>query len=101
MNNTLNIGKVSIEECTELKNLIERKMGIIEFSKNASNMDTELYEHMVVDLGNTEFLIKDWWSRMYASYKLETIPGTNTRIDFETGDIVAVIPSKNADVQVV
>lgn len=101
MNNTLTIGKVTMDECKELKKLVERKMGLVELSKTLAKVNKEVYEQVVSDLGATEFLIKDWWSRISVLYRLEMIPGANIRINFETGDIIAVIPEQNAEVQVI
>lgn len=99
MNNTV-IGKATMDECKELKKLVERKMGLVELSKTLAKANKEVYEQVVADLGATEFSIKDWWTRISVLYRLEMIPGANIRINFETGDIIAVLPEKNQEIQV-
>lgn len=100
MIDTLTLGKVTIEECQEFKKLVERKLGLVELTKSLSKANKEVYEQVVSDLGETEFLIKDWWARMSQVYKLEIIPGSNIRINFETCEILAIVPKQNADMQV-
>lgn len=101
MSDTLTLGRVTTEECEEFKKLVERKMGLVELSKTLTKENKEVYEQVIADLGNTEYLIKDWWTRMFQQYKLETIPGTNIRFNFETGEITAVVPEKNPDLEVI
>lgn len=100
MSNSLSIANVSMGDCVELKVLIERKMGLVELSKTLKKGEDGIYEKLVIDLGKTEYLIKEWWSRIHLKYKIKKIPGANIHLDFDTGEINAIMPERNKEISI-
>ena len=58
------IGYVTEEERNEIQTLFERRNGLNERAKILTPQNTELYERLVRDLGETSFKFQDWWNRM-------------------------------------
>lgn len=84
------VGKVSLEEAHEIQTLFERRNGLNELAKIVTADNTELYEKLVKDLGETGTRFQQWWDRMAGKYQWESAEGGNWEINFETGEITLV-----------
>ncbi len=84
------VGKVTEEEKNEILQLFERRNGLNELAKILTADNTELYEKLVSDLGETGMRFQSWWDRMSVKYQWESIEGDNWEINFDTCDIYLV-----------
>ena len=84
------IGQVTIEEKNEIQSLFERKNGLNELVKILPADNSELYEKLVMDMGQTTTKFQNWWDRMSLKYQWESTEGGRWEIDFETGNIYLV-----------
>ena len=64
MNTKKVIGQVTTEEKNEIQTLFERRNGLNELAKIVSADNTELYEKLVKDMGETGTKFQNWWKRM-------------------------------------
>lgn len=87
-----NVGHVSEEERDEIQALFERRNGLNELAKVLSPDNTELYERLIKDLGETSTRFQSWWSRMSDKYNWESRPDGNWEIDFNSCEIFLVAP---------
>lgn len=58
------IGQVTLEEKNEIQTLFERRNGLNELAKIVPADNTELYEKLIKDLGETSTRFQDWWNKM-------------------------------------
>lgn len=86
-----NVGQVTPEEKNEIQTLFERRNGLNELAKIVTAENTELYEKLVRDLGETGMKFQQWWDRMAEKYQWESIEGGNWEINFETCEIRLVV----------
>ena len=63
------VGQVTPEEKDEIQALFERRNGLNELAKIVTADNTELYEKLVKDLGETGIKFQSWWDRMAAKYQ--------------------------------
>ena len=84
------VGKVTEEEKNEIQQLFERRNGLNELAKRLTADNTDLYEKLVSDLGETGRRFQSWWDRMSVKYQWESIKGGNWEINFDTCDIYLV-----------
>ena len=65
------------EERDEIKQLFERRNGLNELAKIITADNTELYEKLVHDLGETGSKFQSWWDRMENKYQwcIAAVPG--------------------------
>lgn len=84
------IGQVTIEEKNEILSLFERKNGLNELVKILPADNSELYERLVLDMGQTTTKFQQWWDTMSQKYNWESMAGSNWEIDFDTCDIYLV-----------
>lgn len=84
------IGQVTIGEKNEIQTLFERRNGLNELAKILTTDNTELYEMLVKDLGETGTKFQGWWDRMAEKYQWESVEGGNWEIDFDTCEIYLV-----------
>lgn len=85
-----NVGKVTSDEAHEIQTLFERRNGLNELAKILTTDNTELYEMLVKDLGETGTKFQGWWDRMAEKYQWESVEGGNWEIDFDTCEIYLV-----------
>ncbi|MDY6297288.1 MAG: CXXX repeat peptide modification system protein [Alloprevotella sp.] len=85
------VGQVTPEEKNEIQTLFERRNGLNELAKIVTAENTELYEKLVRDLGETGLKFQQWWDRMAEKYQWESIEGGNWEINFETCEIRLVV----------
>ena len=84
------VGKVSIEEKNEILKLYERINGLKELAKILTSENTELYEKLVNDLGETTCKFHDWWNEKSKKYEWESSDEGCWEIDFNTCEIFLV-----------
>lgn len=84
------IGQVTLDEKNEIKTLFERRNGLNELAKIVTADNTELYEKLVKDLGETGTRFQNWWNRMAEKYQWEGAENGNWEINFETCEIYLV-----------
>lgn len=58
------VGQVTPEERNEIHTLFERRNGLNELAKILTSDNTELYEKLVKDMGETSTKFQNWWNRM-------------------------------------
>ncbi len=85
------IGQVTVEEKNEIQMLFERRNGLNELAKIVTADNTDLYEKLVKDLGETGTKFQNWWDRMAGKYQWESAAEGNWEINFETCEIFLVV----------
>ena len=85
------VGQVTPEECAEIQALFERKNGLQELAKIVDANNTELYEKLVKDMGETGTKFQQWWDEKAKQYGWESHPKGNWEINFQTCDITLVV----------
>ena len=81
------VGQVTPEERNEIHTLFERRNGLIELAKILTSDNTELYEKLVKDMGDTSTKYQNWWDRMAQKYKWEGSENGKWEINFDTCEI--------------
>lgn len=90
MNTKKIVGQVTVEEKNEIQILFERRNGLNELAKIVTADNTELYEKLVKDLGETGVKFQNWWNRMAEKYQWESSENGNWEINFDTCEITLV-----------
>ena len=85
------VGQVTVEEKNEIQTLFERRNGLNELAKIVTADNTELYEKLVKDMGETSSIFQSWWDTMAQKYQWESAENGNWQINFETCEIYLVI----------
>lgn len=85
------VGKVTPEEKKEIQMLFERRNGLNELAKILTADNSELYEKLVHDMGETSTKFQQWWDRMAQKYQWEASPNGNWEINFETCEISLIV----------
>lgn len=85
------VGKVTLDEVKEIQALFERKNGLTELAKVVSSDNTELYEKLVRDMGETGTRFQKWWDDKSKQYGWERNAKGSWEVDFLTGDITLII----------
>ncbi len=86
------VGQVTVEEKNEIQTLFERRNGLSELAKILTPDNAELYEKLVNDMGETTTKFQRWWDEKAQKYGWESADNGNWEINFETCEIVLVIP---------
>lgn len=81
------VGKVTETERDMILSLFERRNGLQELAKILTVENTDLYEKMVKDLGETSIKFQKWWDEMYEKYKWDRTENGNWSINFSTCEI--------------
>lgn len=84
------VGQVTVEEKKEIQQLFERRNGLNELARIVTTDNSELYEKLVKDLGETGIRFQQRWDRMAQKYNWESCDNGNWEIDFDTCDIYLV-----------
>ena len=84
------VGQVSELEKREIQILFERRNGLNELAKILTADNTELYERLIKDLGETSIKFQKWWNQMSEKYQWESIDGGNWEMDFDTCEIYLI-----------
>ena len=82
------VGQVTVEEKNEIQALFERRNGLNELAKIVTADNSELYERLVKDMGETGTKFQNWWDRMAGKYQWESEENGNWEINFETNEII-------------
>lgn len=88
--NKKTVGHVTEEEKNEIQALFERRNGLNELAKILSPDNAELYERLVIDLGETTTKFQQWWDDMSSKYQWEATENGNWEINFQTNEIILV-----------
>ena len=84
------VGQVTVEEKNEIQSLFERRNGLNELAKILTADNTERYEKLVQDMGETGNKMQQWWDTMGQKYQWESNPSGKWEIKFETCEIKLV-----------
>ena len=84
------VGQVTPEERNEIQALFERRNGLNELAKILTAENTELYDKLVKDLGDTGTKFQSWWDNTSQKYKWESSPKGKWEINFDTCEIYLV-----------
>ena len=84
------VGLVTPEERNEIQTLFERRNGLNELAKILTGDNSELYEKLVKDLGETGMKFQGWWDKMAEKYQWESAKDGNWEINFDTCEIFLV-----------
>lgn len=85
------VGSVTEQEKNQIKELFERRNGLDELARILTADNTDLYERLVKDLGETSTKFQNWWDTMSEKYQWEKADGGNWEINFETCEIYLVL----------
>lgn len=85
------VGQVTPEERNEIQTLFERRNGLNELAKILTVDNTDLYEKLVKDMGETGMKFQQWWDRMAQKYQWESAQNGSWEINFESCEIFLVI----------
>ena len=86
------IGYVTLEERDEIQALFERRNGLNELAKILTSENTELYERLIKDMGDTSTKFQNWWNQMGEKYQWESADNGNWEIDFNDCKIYLITP---------
>lgn len=84
------VGQVTPEERDEIQMLFERRNGLNELAKILTSDNTQLYEKLVKDMGETSTKFQAWWNRMSQKYQWESTEDGNWEINFDTCEVFLV-----------
>jgi CXXX repeat modification system protein len=84
------VGQVTPEERNEIQTLFERRNGLIELAKILTSDNTELYEKLVKDMGETNTKFQSWWNRMSQKYQWESSNEGSWEINFDTCEVFLI-----------
>ncbi len=86
------VGRVSEQERDEIQSLFERRNGLNELAKIVNADNTDLYEKLIKDLGETSSKFQNWWNSMGTKYNWESAENGNWEIDFQNCVIYLITP---------
>ena len=84
------VGSVTEQEKNQIRELFERRNGLNELAKILAPGNTDMYELLVKDLGETSTKFQKWWDTMSEKYQWEKAEGGNWEINFETCEVYLV-----------
>ena len=84
------VGQVTPEEKDEILTLFERRNGLNELAKILTADNSELYEKVVKDLGETSTKFQSWWTLMAEKYQWESSEDGHWEINFNTCEIYLI-----------
>lgn len=84
------VGQVTVEEKKEIQQLFERRNGLNELARVVTVDNTDLYEKLVKDLGETGTRFQQWWDSMAQKYHWESSYNGSWEINFDTCEIILV-----------
>lgn len=84
------VGQVTLEEKNEIQTLFERRNGLSELAKILKPDNSELYEKLVKDMGETATKFQRWWDEKAQKYGWESVNNGNWEINFDTCEIYLV-----------
>lgn len=84
------VGQVTPEERDEIQMLFERRNGLNELAKILTSDNSELYEKLVKDMGETSTKFQNWWNRMSQKYQWESSENGHWEINFDTCEVFLI-----------
>lgn len=84
------VGQVTPEERDEIQMLFERRNGLNELAKILTSDNSELYEKLVKDMGETSTKFQNWWNRMSQEYQWESSENGHWEINFDTCEVFLI-----------
>ena len=87
------VGRVTEAERDEIQSLFERRNGLNELAKILTPDNSELYERLIKDMGETGTKFQSWWDRMAQKYQWESADNGHWEIDFNDRAIYLVTPA--------
>lgn len=84
------VGQVTPEECKKIQQLFERRNGLKELAQIVKSNESELYDKMVQDMGETNTKFQAWWDRMGKKYQWESHDDGHWEINFDNRNIYLV-----------
>lgn len=84
------VGQVTVDEKNEIQMLFERRNGLNELAKVLVADNSEMYEKLVKDMGETGLKFQKWWDAMAQKYHWEGMLNGTWEINFETCEIFLV-----------
>lgn len=81
------VGQVTPDEKLQIQRIFERKNGLSELAKVLTSDNSELYEKIVKDMGETEVRFQQWWKDVSQKYQWESTPNGHWEINFNNGEI--------------
>lgn len=85
------VGIVTEEERDEIQKLFRRHSGLTDLAKIVTADNTELYEKVVNDLGDTNTKFQDWWNKKGEKYNWESAENGRWQINFDTCEIYLIV----------
>lgn len=92
MSQFIKMGEISIEERYKLRQFLQEKEQRTTECNALYEQDRDQYEEAKKKLCEVENEIKEWSKKIIVDHKIEIIPGAKIQINFESGDILAVLP---------
>lgn len=86
------VGQVTPAERDEIQRLFERRNGLNELAKILTADNAELYERLVIDMGETGTKFQQWWDTMAKKYSWESVNDGTWEINFDTCEIFLAAP---------
>ena len=86
------VGQVTEDEKREIQQLFERRNGLKELAPILKAEESELYEKLIQDMGETSAKFQSWWDRMAEKYHWESTEKSHWEINFDTCIIYLVTP---------
>lgn len=84
------VGQVTVEERNEIQILFERRNGLSELAKILTPDNSELYEKLVKDMGETTTNFQRWWDEKAQKYSWESVDNGSWEINFDSCEIYLV-----------
>ncbi len=84
------VGQVTPEEKAAIQTLFERRNGLNELAKILTADNSELYEKLVRDMGETGTKFQQWWDEMAQKYQWEGNENGHWEINFDTCEIYLI-----------
>lgn len=86
------VGQVTESERDEIRQLFERRNGLNELAKILTADNQELYDKLIIDLGETSTKFQNWWDTNSMKYQWQSAENGHWEIDFATREIYLVTP---------
>lgn len=88
------VGKVTEDERDKIQKLFERRNGLYELAKILTPENSDLYEKLINDLGETSVKFQSWWDSMASKYNWEAAEDGHWEIDFNKCIIYLITPDR-------
>jgi len=86
------VGKITESERDQIRNIFEKKNGLLELFKIIDPDNEKLYKKLTDDIQNVNKEFQKWWDEKALFYKWKSVDGCSWEIDFND---CSVFLSKN------